>query len=247
MAWRHERTPYRVLISEIMLQQTQVSRVAEKFPLFIKAFPSFKVLSEAPLKDVLTAWQGLGYNRRALYVKRIAEEVMKNHGGALPKSVPELEQLSGLGHATARSVAVFAFDAPHAFIETNIRGVFLHHFFPAAEKISDAELMPFVEKALEKERPREWYYALMDYGAHCKSLGANPSRKSAHHTKQKKFEGSDRQVRGAVIKMLSADGKVTSATLHVALDIPHDRFARIMAGLEKDGLVIRKGSVFSIA
>jgi A/G-specific adenine glycosylase len=246
MPWRHKITPYRVFVSEVMLQQTQVARVMEKFPQFIKQFPSFKALSTAPLTEVLSAWQGMGYNRRALYLKKAAESVMCDHSGRLPRNPEELEKLAGIGPATARSIAVFAWNSPEVFIETNIRAVFLHHFFPNRAGVTDKELLPFVQAALDRKNPREWYYALMDYGVMLKRENKNPSRASAHHVKQSKFEGSLRQTRGMIVKLLARDGLLTNVALARRSAESSAKVRAALYGLMRDGLVKKDGNTFKI-
>lgn len=203
MPWRDEPAPYHVVVSEIMLQQTQVSRVLQKYPQFISRFPDFKSLASTRPTDVLAVWQGMGYNRRALNLQRIAIIVIQQYGGELPKDMSELILFPGIGSATAGSIAVFAFNRPEVFIETNIRRVFIHHFFAhSTQPISDAELKPLVEAALDTANPREWYYALMDYGTHLAKEVPNPNRRSQHYVRQSKFEGSDRQIRGEIIRIM---------------------------------------------
>ncbi len=205
--WRGADDPYKVFISEVMLQQTQTARVAVKYPVFIAEFPDFPSLANAALKDVLRAWQGMGYNRRGIYLHRTAGIIVNEHQGTLPNDPLLLEQLPGIGKATASSICAFAFNEPTIFIETNIRAVFLHFFFPQQENVHDKLLLPLVQAALDVENPREWYYALMDYGVLLKKTIINPSRKSAHHTKQSKFEGSDRQIRGMVLRLLTNESE----------------------------------------
>lgn len=190
--WRECISPYRVLVSEIMLQQTQAPRVVAKYNEFIKKFPSLKKLNEASTKDVLSAWQGLGYNRRALYLKSITK---------IPKTYEELVELPGIGPNTAGSILAFAYNIPHPFIETNIRSVYIHFFFKNKEKVDDKEIMELIKETLDQKNPREWYYALMDYGAMLKKT-ANPSLKSKHYKKQSPFKGSHREKRGKVLKIL---------------------------------------------
>lgn len=202
LPWRHTRDPYRVLVSEVMLQQTQVARVTERYEVFLDEFPNLEALASAPLEEVLRAWQGLGYNRRALALKRLAEQVTDEMHGRLPRDPILLRRLPGVGPATAAAVAAFCFDDPHPYIETNIRTAFLHHFFPGRTGVSDAELMPLVELTLDREDPRTWYYAVMDYGSMLKRTLPNPSRRSKHHTRQSRFEGSKRQLRARILGVL---------------------------------------------
>lgn len=246
MPWRDVITPYRTFVSEVMLQQTQVARVMEKFPQFIKQFPSFKALATAPLNELLSVWQGMGYNRRALYLKKSAETVVRDYHGRLPRSPEELEKLAGIGPATARSIAAYAWNAPVAFIETNIRAVFLHHFFAGRSGVSDSQLLPFVEAALDRKNPREWYYALMDYGVMLKRLHKNPSRASLHHTKQSKFEGSVREVRGKIVRLL-ASGAFTDVVLAKRASEPAVKIKIALAGLVRDGLIKKTGRKFAVA
>lgn len=201
-AWRDVDDPYFVLVSEIMLQQTQTHRVIPKFDQFITAFPTIDVLAQASLKDVLFVWQGLGYNRRAKALHTTAQLIVKEHNGKVPNNSETLVSFPGIGKATAASICAFAFNKPTIFIETNIRTVFISFFFQNQTDIHDNDIFPLIEKTLDVTNPRQWYYALMDYGVMLKKQLPNPSRKSKHHTKQSKFEGSDRQIRGMILKHL---------------------------------------------
>ena len=200
--WRHTDDPYKVFISEVMLQQTQTSRVAQKYPEFITIFPNFKSLASASLKEVLAQWQGLGYNRRGKFLHQAAQIIIKEHLGVLPSNPDFLVKLPGIGKATAASISAFAFNTPTVFIETNIRAVFIHFFFHGRDEVHDNEIMPFIKETVDVRHARDWYYALMDYGVMLKKTVINPSRKSKHHTKQSKFEGSDRQIRGMILRIL---------------------------------------------
>lgn len=211
-AWRRTHDPYEIVVSEIMLQQTQTTRVAEKFPEFIKHFPTFTALAKSTPAEVILAWQGLGYNRRALFLRELARTVVNEYKGKLPEDPDELIKLPGIGKNTAGSVAAFAFNAPTVFIETNIRSVFLHHFFPGQTNIPDTDLIPLIAATVPLDNACEWYWALMDLGVYIKKSQPNPSRASKHHTKQTKFIGSKRQVRGAILREL-ANAPVTEARL----------------------------------
>ena len=245
MPWRDTRDPYRILVSEIMLQQTQVSRVLEKYKEFIRRFPTMRRLGRAPLADVLAAWQGLGYNRRALALKRLAAEVVARYGGKLPDCREALESLPGIGEATAGAIMAYAFNAPAVYIETNIRTVYIHHFFKDRVNVRDEALIPYIEKTLDRKDPREWYYALMDYGVYLKSVLPDPARRSSRYRKQPRFKGSDRQVRGKIMKLLTDKRCMTKAALYRALGEDNERFGRITAALVREGLVRQSGpSVF---
>jgi A/G-specific adenine glycosylase len=202
LPWRHDPTPYQVLVSEIMLQQTQVARVLERYPRWLQRFPSFEALARASVAEVLDEWQGMGYNRRALWLHKVAQAVVGKYGGNLPSDPAELVTLPGIGTNTAGSIVAFAFNAPVVFIETNIRRVFLHEVFADEVGVDDKQLLPLIGEALDEEHPREWYYALMDYGAYLAKTVPNPNRRSKHHTVQSKFEGSRRQLRGEILRQL---------------------------------------------
>jgi A/G-specific adenine glycosylase len=203
MPWRETENAYHILVSEIMLQQTQVVRVMDKYGQFIAAFPDFKALDKAPLASVYAVWRGLGYNRRALALKKIASVIVNEYDGALPSNHQELCGLPGIGKATASSIMAFAFNLPVVFIETNIRTVFIHFFFKNNNLVSDDEIFPVVEKSLYTKNPRVWYWALMDYGAMLKKTGMDGNKQSSHYKKQSRFVGSRRQKRGVVLNLLS--------------------------------------------
>lgn len=237
MPWREDPNPYWVVVSEVMLQQTQVSRVMEKFLEFVNRFGGFEELAQASPADVITAWQGLGYNRRALNLHKLANVVVEEYGGDLPSDPVDLVKLPGIGPGTAGSIAAFAFDAPVVFIETNIRRVFIHHFFEVREGVGDKEILPLVEAALDREAPREWYYALMDYGTHLAKSVPNPNRRSKHHVVQSKFEGSDRQIRGAILRALVNKKLMFDELFEQSKCSDKARFTRVLQGVVKDGLV----------
>jgi A/G-specific adenine glycosylase len=238
LPWRKTRDPYKILISEVMLQQTQVDRIVPKYAQFIKTFPDFKSLNKAPLQQVLKIWNGLGYNRRALYLKQAAEQVVKEYNGKLPNSIEQLQTLAGIGYHTAGSISAFAFNKPVVFIETNIRSVFIHNFFHNKKIVSDKQLIPFIERTLDKTNPREWYWALMDYGSYLKKLFPNPSRASKHHVKQSKFEGSDRQIRGVILKLALDKQRLSKAVLYQQLDFTKSRVDGTLQQLMSERLLV---------
>ena len=218
LPWRCIDDPYAVLVSEVMLQQTQVARVEKHWTRFLGLFPTIDALAAAGTADVLAQWQGLGYNRRALALKRAAEVCAAERGGKLPDTAEELEALPGIGPATAAGVMAFAYNRPSVYIETNVRTVFLHELFPACDKVSDRQLAPLVAATCPEDDARAWYYALLDYGAHLKTLVANPSRRSAHYTRQSAFEGSRRQKRAELVRIVLAEPGIGADELAERLD-----------------------------
>ena len=247
MPWRETRDPYHIFVSEVMLQQTQVDRVRAKYGEFLAAFPALADLAAAPLERVLVVWQGLGYNRRAVALHRSARILQREHGGLLPDDTAALDALPGIGAATAASIRAFAFDAPVVFIETNIRRVFIHEFFPACAEVADADLLPLVAAALDKRSPREWYYALMDYGAALARQVPNPNRRSRSYTRQSRFEGSDRQLRGVILRALISGKSLSGSRIAAAAGVDGERVLRLLGDLEREGFVRGARGRFGIA
>lgn len=218
LPWRNIRDPYGIWISEVMLQQTQVPRVLTRWEAWLERFPNVYALAQAPVAEVLDEWQGMGYNRRALALKSAAETIVDEYDGEMPRDAKLLCALPGIGPATAQGIRSFAFDLPGVYLETNVRTVFLHHFFPDVPGVPDRELVTLVQAACpargdegrglyavaqdEADTPRSWYYALLDYGAHLKKTVPNPSRRSSSYTRQSSFEGSRRQKRAHIVRML---------------------------------------------
>lgn len=236
LPWRNTRDAYAIMLSEVMLQQTQVPRVLGRWEAWLELFPTPAALAAAPLPPVLEQWQGMGYNRRAINLKRACEQVVERFGGEVPSAYEDLLSLPGIGPATAAGVRAFAFDAPGVYLETNVRTVFLHELFPGQDGVSDKELIPLVESTCPEHDVRGWYYALLDYGAHLKKTLPNPSRRSKHHVKQSKFEGSHRQKRAFLLRRL-LEGEADVGQL--AADLSN---AELKAGrdamLEEDVLAI---------
>ena len=247
LAWRRTDNSYHILVSEIMLQQTQVERVIEKYEHFLSVFPDIHALAQAPLRKVLSVWQGLGYNRRALSLQRLAQEVIATFNGTLPSSENLLVKLPGIGKATASAIAAFAFKRPTVFIETNIRRVFIHFFFHDREDIKDTDILPLVEKTLDTSDPRHWYYALMDYGAMLKKQIENPNRKSFHYQRQSPFEGSTRQLRSMVLKVILQNHAITESSIMKKMVKDPDTVRKVLLQLEKEGFIKKQGKRFSIA
>ncbi len=210
LPWREQISAYGVFVSEVMLQQTQVHRVTDKYLSFLRVFPDWHMLASASTTEVLAQWQGLGYNRRGLYLHRAAQQIVDEHDGMLPADQAAIDALPGIGPATAAAITCYVWNIPTVFIETNVRRVFLHHCFPGQEDITDRQLQPLVAAAVRfhSPDPREWYYALMDYGSFLAKTVPNPNRRSRHYVKQSRFEGSDRQIRGMILRHTLADGLV---------------------------------------
>jgi A/G-specific adenine glycosylase len=237
LPWRRTDDPYHILVSEIMLQQTQVERVIGKYEAFIAVFPDFPSLAGASLTEVMDAWHGLGYNRRARSLLQIGREVMARHKGTLPADDGELAALPGIGPTTAGAILAFAFHISVPFIETNIRRVFIHWYFQEREKVSDREIMDLVEQTLDREDPKVWYYALMDYGSMLGREIKNPNRKSTRYRKQGPFEDSDRKIRGAIIGMLLKKTLLSESDIQETTGESSVRIRKVLLRLEKERLI----------
>ena len=238
LPWRKTRDPYKILVSEVMLQQTQVERVVPKYNAFLKEFPTVSTLAKAPLSKVLSQWSGLGYNRRGKFLHEAAKViVIDGWEGKLP----------GVGPYTRAAVEAFAFNKPGVFIETNIRTVYTHFYFKDKQGVADAEILPLIEKDLKKSKmePRDFYAALMDYGSHLKKSGIKINKQSKHYMKQKKFEGSDRKVRGEILREL-LKGPKTLAQLQKVLD-EKEKAPRLLARLMDEGLLKKTESRYGVA
>lgn len=246
LAWRKTKNSYRIWVSEIMLQQTQVSRVVEKYKSFLKKFPTIQSLAESSQANVLKEWVGLGYNRRALFLKKGAEFVVKEFQGKIPKDVSLLEKIPGIGHYTARAIATFAYNQKHVFVETNIRTVYFNHFFKNTEIVSDREILDMVEQTLPEENFREWYWALMDYGSYLKKQGKGMNTRSRHYVKQSRFEGSDRQIRSAVVRYLTQKGEVDVDDVVRGLGFDIDRTEEQIQKLLDEKMVFLEDGVLSL-
>ncbi len=245
--WRNIENPYYIVVSEIMLQQTQTYRVIAKYEQFISQFPTIELLAHAQQADVIKAWQGLGYNRRALALHRTAQQIVQEHQSIVPNCPITLETFPGIGKATASSIAAFAYNQQTTFIETNIRAVFIHCFFINQKNITDDQLLPLVAETVDQENPREWYYALMDFGVMLKKNCVNPSRASKHHTKQSTFEGSDRQIRGMILKLLSQENSLSSEQLFQQIPREQKRIERALQQLSQEGFIKQAQETFTLA
>ncbi len=260
LPWRKTRDPYRILVSEMMLQQTQVSRVIEKYEPFIRQFPDFESLARSPLRAILKAWSGLGYNRRALLLRKTAQIVVSEFDGHLPSQVDVLVGLPGIGKATAAGIAAFAFDKAYSLVETNIRTVFMHFFFNRSKKVNDADIvqskeqatvndadiLALVKQTLDVNDPRRWYHALMDYGAMLKKKYPRLSLKSDRYVRQGRFKGSDRQARGLIVKALTSRS-LNELELHRTTGLSLTRIRSNAEKLIREGMLVKKRTRFSIA
>ncbi len=283
LPWRRTRDPYLIWLSEVMLQQTQVARVEARMPAWLDRFPSVEALAAASTYDVLEAWQGMGYNRRAIALHTAAQRIVDEHGGVMPRATSELVALPGIGPATAQGIRAFAFDLPGVYLETNVRTVMLHHFFPDVPGVPDRELIPLIEATCPAapsaggdggdpapfacpqdaaDTPRAWYYALLDYGAHLKKSLPNPSRRSAGYVRQSSFEGSRRQKRAHIVRLLLAadDEEAPGLTLDAVVrgvdelerqagrpPVDEALVLSILEALERDGLCTHHGQTWLIA
>ncbi len=254
LPWRYIDDAYGVLVSEVMLQQTQVSRVLGRWERFMRLFPTVDALASADSAAVVAEWQGLGYNRRALALWRAAGVCAREFGGALPCSYEDLVGLPGVGPATAGGVLAFAHNEPCVYLETNVRTVFLHELFPDEEGVADSALVPLIRAACPHDDPRSWYYALLDYGAYLKRTVPNPSRRSKSHVRQSAFQGSRRQKRAEVLRIvLASDGGISSDQVREELDrfershardvVSADEFDAIVRDLVAEGFFTAVGSL----
>jgi A/G-specific adenine glycosylase len=242
--WRETRDPWAILVSEVMLQQTQTERVVPKYLAWMEAFPEPARLAEAPLAEVLALWSGLGYNRRALALRAAAAQIAA--AGGLVEDEAALLALPGVGTYTARAVLAFAFGRPAALVETNIRSVFLHHFFPGRERVKDSEIERLVEATMIRDDPRNWYYALMDYGVELKRTMGNPNGRSAHYSRQSPFKDSNRRIRGAILRELGTRGAADADLLASALPFARERVEAALSQLKAEGFVAQSGESYRI-
>lgn len=256
LPWRRTRDPYRIFVSEVMLQQTQMARVLPKYKAWLKVFPNWSSLARAPFTKVLKLWHGLGYNRRARFMKSTAEELMVKYKGQLPETLRELELLPGIGPYTARAIRCFAYGACEPFIETNIRRVVIHSFFPSRQsRISDKDILRILKEVEPRTQKREWYWALMDYGAVLPSHNkSNPNVRSRAYKKQSRFEGSTRYVRAVIVKALIEKKKLTLSEVKKVVRgnpytipfIKNGALDTILQGLEKDRILMYNNRYWAV-
>lgn len=237
MPWRQTDDPYKIMVSELMLQQTQVDRVVPKYEEFIGRYPDVFALATASLGDIITLWNGLGYNRRAKFLHDSAIKIVVDYDGKVPSTLKKLVSLPGIGPNTAGAILAYGFDQPAGFIETNIRTVYFQHYFEDSHLVTDDELRRVVRETVDEDHPREWFWALMDYGNYLKRKGSGQLDKSAHYKKQPPLKGSVREVRGQIIRALTKD---TMSEAELRDDVAgDDRFMPALQGLLKEGLIER--------
>lgn len=249
LPWRQTESdnqfdPYKIMVSEFMLQQTQVNRVVPKYQEFIEKFPTIEQLAAASLGSVLRTWSGLGYNRRAQYLLSAVRQIRSQTQPTFPTTINQLTALPGIGPNTAAAILAYAYNMPTVFIETNIRTVIIYHFFTSSKRpISEQAVLDIVGNTLDRRQPRVWYWGLMDYGAYVKRTVGNLNMASISYAKQTPFIGSRRQLRGAVLRLLS-DHPYTKRALYKTLN--DDRTEEVIAMLVKEGLIIRTGQTFHL-
>lgn len=261
MLWRRPDAsdnfdPYKIMVSELMLQQTQVDRVTPKYKEFIHDYPTVKELAKVELGDILKLWSGLGYNRRAKYIWQTARKVVEDYDGEFPETLQELITLPGIGPNTAGAIMAYAYDQPIVFIETNIRTVIIHYFFNDKTGVADADIRQILEQLVpghpkhDKTRllgavlsPREFYWAMMDYGSYLKKTVGNLSRASKHYVRQSAFHGSKRQLRGKVVKLLTF-GPLNEQKLHA--EISDERLNDVLDGLIHEEMIVRRGKTYHL-
>jgi A/G-specific adenine glycosylase len=240
MPWREPEEnglfdPYKILVSEFMLQQTQTGRVRQKYLDFTARFPRLEDLAHAPFDEVLELWSGLGYNRRARYLYDAARGL---EAKTFPQKIDELTAHKGIGHNSAAAILTYAYDQRHAFIETNVRTVFIYEFFANHdEKVSDKLIEVLLRECVSQvESPRDFYWALMDYGNWLKKQGVRNIAQSTHYRKQSKFEGSLRQLRGEVLRRAQKKQRLVD----IQTELTDERLEQVVASLCAEGLIEQK-------
>lgn len=237
LIWRKNINAYRIIVSEIMLQQTQVSRVLPKFEQWMKQYPTLKILKTAQFKDILVLWQGLGYQRRAKALYELAQSY-----ASVPKTYEKLLDVRGVGSYTASAVCAFAYDTfTHPVLETNIRTALIEEFHQGEEEIHDGLLYEDLERLVkypkvQKVGARTWYYALMDYGAYLKQQNISHNKKSAHHVTQTPYKGSTRELRAKVLFALTHGEKLRGDA----------RELEVLQSLQKEGYIEKRRTRYVI-
>lgn len=240
-SWRKTQKPYEILVSEFMLQQTQTARVVPKYANWLQKFPTALVLAQSPLSTVLTEWSGLGYNRRAKFLHAAAKVIAIELHNVFPSTYKELITLPGVGHYTANAMLAFAYNQPVPLVETNIRTAFLHHFFSNDQKVTEKEFEKIAQKTVDTENPREWYYALMDYGNWLKAEGIHYFDRQKKYRKQSPFKGSDRYVRGYLLREVLKHSKLKLPDIIIP-GYTAETIEKIAKTLHEEGLIVKHGN-----
>jgi A/G-specific adenine glycosylase len=236
--WRNIKNPYRILVSEVMLQQTQTSRVLERYPMFLRQFPTVKALARAPLQEVLSLWEGMGYYRRARNLHASAQTICADWNGRVPRTAEGLRTLPGIGEYTAAAVSAFAFNISVPMIETNIRSVYLHTFFQDKLDVQDSEIMNLIQETMDCANPRDWFYALMDVGVVIKRLYPSINKSSRHYSRQSPYVGSSRELAAKILRSVVGESSGTSIeSLSRILQVESHRIQEQVARLVKDRLL----------
>lgn len=250
LPWRphKKRTviPYEIMVSEYMLQQTQVDRVVPKFLLFIKKFPTMQKLADSKDKELISAWSGLGYNRRAFYLRSTCQLLIKDYKGVISKDPKILKTFPGIGEYMSSILPVFIYNQRNILIETNIRSVYLHYFFKGKDSVTDKEILTLIEETLPYGNLRDWYYALMDYGTYLKKEKKMKNTQSTHYTKQKPFKGSLRFVRGTLLKKLLIKKIEKSSVYDIFPDYTSAQIEKVCLDLLQEGLIKETKKFFFI-
>jgi A/G-specific adenine glycosylase len=261
--WRGSHDPYAVLVSEVMLQQTQASRVVPAFLSFLRRFPTVRTLAAAPRRDVVREWGGLGYNRRAVRLSEAARAIVRDHGGRMPRDPATLRELPGVGPYTAAAVASLGFGQPVAVVDTNVRRVVARvHVGMDGHEAPAKQVWALADAWLDHGDPITWNQAVMDLGREvCRPnprCDACPlARVCRFHIagsiaarapgRQGRFEGSGRQVRGAVVRVLRSHPSLTRTSLSAETGFPRDRVDGALDGLVDDGLLELDGERVRLA
>jgi A/G-specific adenine glycosylase len=233
LPWRKTTDPYKILLSELMLQQTQVNRVVPYYEKWIARWPTLDTLASASRVEVLSAWMGLGYNTRAVNLHKTVQKIVTEFDGDVVQAMKYYKKLPGIGKYTSQAVQIFSTNADLVTVDTNIRRIFIAEFH-LSEDISDKDLWEYAEQCLPKGRSREWHNALMDYGAlffTSQRTGIKPK------TQQSPFEGSDRQIRAAILRFLLYDPS-SFETIHRALCVEKGRLRKILGKMVDEELLI---------
>ena len=236
LPWRKTHDPYKILVSEIMLQQTQVSRGLPKYIEFLEVFPTVEKLAGAKTSSVLRIWKGMGYNRRALYLQNTAKKVVLDYNGIFPNTEQQLTTLSGVGKYTARAIMVFAFAIDIAVVDTNIRQIITHFFFDDAPQ-PEKSIQEVADQLMPKGKAWEWHQALMDYGA----IALERNEKRSIKKKSKPFKETNRYFRGRLLDLVyEKQWKEADLMSEMVKKFGKDKefMEEIINGMSKDGLIV---------